>query len=244
MKRFFVCANGVDKEIFKVNEIHNAKDRSCYDLNLSFLGSTKSFTNENLNPSFLPLLDTENYDSYKDQLPESHISVHCNPGKESVTIKRTIAMQDGENKTFVQVTPGIKRDKAFVPIIFRFCGNMSNESLNLKTYQNAMSLETSYNPSTDQLRYMLVLSDSNVEFPFDIEHPSNMKSCKFTNFNLTILYSYFNFPSQKQTINFTPYTKKENYNYTRGLEGWEVYNLYTYLYMQYADAYFEKTSLQ
>ncbi len=127
MKRFYLTVSGEKKELFKVNEIKNINNDSYQDLNISFLGQGKMLIDKASN-SFFNLMNTDNYQDYI-SIRESHISVHCNPNKESITIKRTIMINGKEVVTMAQVSPGVKRDKLFVPIIFRFCGEMSSDNL-------------------------------------------------------------------------------------------------------------------
>jgi len=240
MTRFYINCDGIDKELFKVVETKNVNDKTCYDLNISFKGLNKTLLLEATAKNFESLLDTTNYDDYKDTDKSSHISVHCNPGKETSTIKRTYQFTNGEKKTLVQVTPGIKRDKLFVPIVFRVCGDMKDEVYRLKNQGHCVNLDVPYTTHNNQLRYMLVLSEKDIEFHYDMEHPSHLKRNNFRNFNLTIIYSFIQVPSPKQAINFNIQTKKEEYENLRGLDWWEVYNEYTLLNSIYNQTYFSK----
>lgn len=238
MNRFYISCDGIDKELFKIVETKNVNDKSFYDLNITFKGHKKTLLMENAADGLERLMDTTNYDDYVDMDKSSHISVHCNPGKETTTIKRTYQLLNGEQKTIVQVTPGVKRDKLFVPVVFRVCGDMKDEAFNLKNQGNCVKLDVPYTTNNNQLRYMLVVSDKDILFHYDMEHPSNLQRYRFKNFNLTIIYSFIQVPSHKQAITFTLQTNKEEYENLRGIDWWEVYNTYTQFNSLYIDTYF------
>ncbi len=84
---------------------------------------------------------------------------------------------------------------------------------------------------------MIIISDKDIHFNYDNEYPSNMLEYTFNNFNLTIIFSYLNSPSLRQTVNMFFHTTKEDYDILRGYEWWEIYNLYTYINMSYSMEY-------
>lgn len=174
--------------------------------------------------------------------------MHYNPNsKDSITIKQTIKFNNGISPLcFYNITPGIKRNKLFIPILFKIVGKLYDKIFNLKknNKDHIIFLPINYSPQKDQLIYMLVISNKNIYFNHDLEHPSNLYRYTFNNFELTIIYSYFNFPSTKQSISIFPYTKKEEYKNIRGYEWWEIYNLYTDLLSLYSKFYFKKYGIK
>lgn len=170
---------------------------------------------------------------------EKHISIHCNPNSNTTnTIKQTIVTCNS-TKTNVQVSTGIKADKKFIPIVFRVCGNQLRDRYlyTQKQQENLVSLGE-YNPLRDQLRLFMFISENNQIFPQDVEHPSNYKFIELNNFRIHLLWSYFNKPSHEHAIDFFIQTQKEN-GPIRGLEWFEIYNLYTNINKTYIDEYFK-----
>lgn len=167
-----------------------------------------------------------------------HISVHTSSQSLEVNvIKRTQRFAD-RVKDICQVTTGIKRDNLFVPVLFRVCGDQSRARYALPSLcaDNLVSLGQ-YNPEDGQLRFMAVCSRRGTLFPKDEEHPSNLTHIEFSSFTLTVIWSYLNRPSHPQAIDFFIGTNREN-GPMRGLEWFEIYNLYTDLYMTHAQEYF------
>ena len=170
---------------------------------------------------------------------DRHITIHGSPKSANVNvIKKTLEFPHREPLSEVQVTTGIKRDDKFVPILFRVCGDPSRDRYLLPSgCPDELVPLADFDPSRDQLRFMVVASRRGTSFPQDKEHPSNVLERQFNHFTLTVIWSFFNRPSHAQAIDFFLKTKKET-GPIRGFEGWEIYNLYTDLYMAHADEYF------
>jgi hypothetical protein len=241
MIKFTIKVKGQDKLLLRIREVHNNSNKEYKDLNISFPGRKKIYfplEKGNIIKELINVTDSNDYSEFV----ESHISVHCNPGKDTITIKRTTKINNQETISSCQVNPGTKRDQLFVPIIFKIVGEIEEPTFNINDSidDEVIKLPSEYNPNTDQLRFMLVVSSHEVTFNYDHEHPSNIFKYQFNNFTLTIIYSYLNQPSHKQSINIVPFTTPENFDNIRGLDWWEIYNLYTEINMMYANAYFEK----
>lgn len=239
INRFIIKANNRAVTLLKVKEVNNKNDNSYKDLNITFPGRKKMYKPLGTTGRLQELIVNENEESYSN-LIDSHISVHCNPGKESITISRKVLYENKLKDSYIQVTPGVKRDKLYIPLMYRICGNMDNSDYqyNYDKSDRIIELPISYNPYTDQLRFMLVVSERGRPFNQILDHPSLLYSATFSNFELTIIYSFFNKKSHKQSINYSFKTTRAQYEYLKGLENWEVYNFYTDCYMLYAEEYF------
>jgi hypothetical protein len=241
MVKFSIKANGVDKLLFRIKEVNNRVNKEYKDLNITFPSSKRIYFPPR-SGDMKELIDNLSNYKYYIEYVESHISVHCNPGKETITIKRSIKLNDNESVSSCQVNPGVKRDNLFVPIIFRIVGDIDDPIFDLSNSSNdrIVYLPTEYNPKKDQLRFMLVASSSEKHFTPHIEHPSNTLFYQFKNFTITIIYSFFNHPSHKPSINIVPVTFPETYNHVRGKDWWEIYNLYTDINTIYIKEYYRK----
>lgn len=240
--KFCVKVNNIDKELFRIKEV-----KGNTELNVTFNGGIKSCIVGKDVDEFKELFDSQKVKEGNLIDGSSHITVHANKNNdENNTIKRTIAYENDELKdtTMVQVTPGMKRDNKFVPIIFRISGDLRKEQFNLKKKENDIIKYLYYNfeQSSNQLKYMIVVSKSDTDFHFDEEHPSNILAHKFKNFNITVIYSILNVKPLEQTISITFQTKAEDYDYLRGYEWYEIYNLYTDFTLIHANEYFKENN--
>lgn len=238
--KFCVKVDNIDKELFRIKEV-----KGNTELNITFNGGIKSCIVGKDVEKFGQLFHTEKVKEGNLMDRSSHITVHANKNNnENNTIKRTVAYENDElkNVTMVQVTPGIKRDNKFVPIIFRVSGDLRKEQFNLNKKENDIIeyLYDNFNQSSNQLRYMIVVSKSGMDFHFDEEHPSNILIHKFDNYNITVIYSVLNMKPLEQTISMTLKTKAEDYDHLRGYEWYEIYNLYTDFTLIHANEYFKE----
>jgi len=231
---FIVGVDGGQYNLFSVREVPNSEDREQLDLNIHFSSNGRSFFGKTLD-ELLNNWDKENYTA-----TDTHISVHANPRSPSTnTIKRTIKKKDddSEPKTNVLLTQGIKKDNLFVPFLFRVCGDLQTERFEIDDNEDDKLIKIcDYNPNTDQLRFMLIVSKRDKKFPKEDEHPSNIAYYEFRDYVLTIIYSFFNLPSHPQFINFLLYSMKEH-GVQKGLDWWQAYNLYTELNMIHINNY-------
>lgn len=224
--RIVIDVNGTPRTVFSVSE------QKSGDLNIHITSGGRAYTGETLN-DLVAISDESDFEEY-----EMHFSVHTSPKSLSVNvIKRTQTfldrVQDG-----CQVTTGIKQDNLFVPVLFRVCGDLSRERYLLPTpCSDTLIPIGQYQPNKDQLRFMAVCSRRGTSFPKDDEHPSNLLEVHFSNFTLTVIWSYLNKPSHPHAIDFFLGTKVET-GPIRGLHWFEIYNLYTDLYMKHAEEYF------
>jgi hypothetical protein len=240
MVKFTIKVNGQEKLLFRIKEVNNSRKNEYKDLNITFPGRKKVFSSFGTENILKDLINATESNEYAD-FDESHISVHCNPGKDTITIKRTTKFNEKNSISTCQVNPGTKRDQLFVPILFKIVGDIDDPFFNVdNSTDNLVNFQSEYNPKTDQLRFMLIVSNQNIAFKHNIEHPSNILSYQLNNFTITIIYSYFNQPAHKHSINIVPFTTPETFNNIRGLDWWEIYNQYTEINMMYINAYFEK----
>lgn len=227
-KRFTIDVDGSPRTVLSVLENPNN-----YDLNIHITGGGGTYSADSLK-ELVAGTEEENYES-----TEKHITVHNSlQSKENNVIKRTIEYPGRRLDSSVQVTGAIKANKLYTPALFRVCGDLSRERY--RTSKNhaddAISLG-SYTPNKDQLRFMVVVSDVNHPFEPDIEHSSNDMVIVFEKFSVTLIWSYLNQPSHPHAIDFFLSTTKES-GPIEGFEWWQIYNLYTDLYMASAREYF------
>ncbi|MCZ3380400.1 hypothetical protein [Rhizobium sp. AG207R] len=229
--RFAVGANGQSKQLFSIRQVKNSGDKSVTDLNLHFRGGGRSRFATTFDELVKPA-DPSKYVS-----AEQHLSIHANPGRDTNTITRRLVLEEGNAEAGkVLVTTGIKAG-LFVPILFKVCGDLSGDRHELpKTTDKVLSFGD-FNPERDQLRFMVILSAGGNRFPTDEEHPTNSMSVSFQDYEVTVLWSYFNFAAPPHALNVAPFSTEET-GVVPGYQWQEVYNLYTDLNMAYAEAYF------
>lgn len=225
--RFVIDVGDSPRTVFAVHETRGG------DLNIHITSGGRNYSA----PTFGELVAVS--DESKFEECEKHISVHASKKSNAVNvIKRT---QPFPNRTedLCLVTTGIKQDNLFVPVLFRVCGDLSRDRYQLPAkHTDRLEPLGAYEPSQDQLRFMAVCSRRGTSFPKDEEHPSNLKELNFENFTLTVIWSYLNKPSHPQAIDFFLTTKAET-GPIRGFEWFEIYNLYTDMYMTHALEYFQ-----
>lgn len=225
--RFVINVDGVQRKVLSIKETAQG------DLNLHFSSGGKTYSASSLH-DLIACCDESRFET-----SEKHISVHRSLQSDEVNlIKRTVCYSD-RKEDMCQITTGIKKDELFVPIVFRVCGDLSRNRFKVIKPLNKKTLSLgSYDPKRDQVRFLAVCSRRGTSFPKDEEHPSNVTEVQFTYFTLTLIWSYFNQPSHPQAIDFFIGTTPEN-GPIRGLEWYEVYNLYTDFYMVHAMEYFK-----
>jgi hypothetical protein len=227
--RVTINVDGSPRTVFSIKENSNNND-----LNIHITSGGKTFNSE----SVTDLVQTRPEEEY---IPaDKYITVHN--GTESLEnnmIKRTINYGDGTQSTAVQLTGAIKSDNLFTPALFRICGDLSRDRYKPDTQptdDEEISLGV-YSPSTDQLRFMIVVSDKDKPFTPANEHPSNDLLLEFTNFSVTVIWSYLNQPSHPHAIDLFLTTTRET-GPVAGLDWWQIYNAYTDLNMSVANEYF------
>lgn len=228
-KRFVIKVEGLDRTVLSIHENPNN-----YDLNIHITSGGSSFSADTLRE----LVAGVEEDEYKPS--EKYISVHnSNKSTENNVIKRTINYPDNKSETSVQVTGAIKTDNLYTPALFRVCGDLSRKRYLLPSAcdDELISLGN-YIPNTDQLRFMVVVSDNSKPFKSDIKHPSNNITTSFSNFSVTVIWSYFNLPSHSHAIDFFLSTTKER-GPISGFDWWQIYHFYTDLYITNANEYFK-----
>jgi hypothetical protein len=224
--RFVIEVNKTPRTVFRVSE------QKSGDLNLHITSGGRDYAATTLYD-----LIAVNDDSVFENC-DKHISIHTSPNSLSVNVvKRTQEFVD-RVVDICQVTTGIKQDNLFVPVLFRVCGDLSRSRYTLdESCKDQLVTLGQYDPRQGQLRFMAVCSRRGTSFPKDKEHPSNLLEFQFSNFTLTVLWSYFNKPSHAYAIDFFLGTKKES-GPIKGFDWFEIYNLYTDLYMVHAAEYF------
>jgi hypothetical protein len=223
--RFVINVGDTPRTVFSVYETRTG------DLNLHITSGGRVYSAPTLG-ELIAVCDESGFEEC-----EKHISVHVSGRSPDVNvIKRTQNFPDRE-ETLCQVTTGIKQDNLFVPVLFRICGDLSRERYQLpEDCPDTLESLGCYDPREGQLRFMAVCSRRGTAFPKDEEHPSNLRHVDFRNFTLTVIWSYLNKPSHQQAIDFFLSTKKET-GVIRGFHWFEIYNLYTDLYMNHAQEY-------
>ena len=228
-KRFVIEVDGSPRTVLSILENPNN-----LDLNIHITGEGATYTANTLK-ELVAGTKEENYIR-----SEKHITIHNSPKSQSNNvIKRTIEYPGKDLNTAVQVTGAIKTDNLYTPAVFRVCGDLTRDRYKLpEDCRDEIISLGSYTPSNDQLRFMVVVSDLDKPFEPDNEHPSNDMVVNFQNFSITLIWSYLNQPSHPHAIDFFLTTTREGGPIT-GFEWWQIYNLYTDLYMASANEYFE-----
>lgn len=228
-KRFTINVGGSPRTVISILENPNN-----FDLNIHITGGGATYTAD----SFRKLVVGAKEEDYVRS--EKHITVHNSPlSLDNNVIKRTIAYFDRGSDTAVQVTGAIKKNNLYTPAIFRVCGDLSRDRYAPpEGCDDEIISLGDYDPTTDQLRFMLVVSGLDKPFEPDIEHPSNDISTSFQNFSTTLIWSFFNQPSHSHAIDFFLSTTREG-GPIAGFEWWQIYSLYTDLHMTIANEYFE-----
>jgi hypothetical protein len=228
-KRFTIEVDGSPRTVLSIWENPNN-----HDLNIHITGGGSTYTADSLK-ELVAGAEEENY------IPsEKHITIHNSPkSQNNNVIKRTIEYSGQEPDTAVQVTGAIKTDNSYTPAVFRVCGDLSRDRYRLpEDCDDEVISLGAYTPSKDQLRFMVVVSNLDKPFEPDIEHPSNDMVVNFQKFSITLVWSYLNQPSHPHAIDFFLSTTRES-GPIAGFEWWQIYNLYTDLYMASANEYFE-----
>lgn len=228
-KRITINVDGRDRTVLSIWE-----NSSNSDLNIHITSGGSSFKADTLK-ELVTGTDERNYTP-----SDMHISIHNSPrSNKNNMIKRTVSYAGGKEETFSQITGAIKSDNLYTPALFRVCGDLSRDRYLLPDgcSDEIISLGN-YSPDRNQLRFMVVVSEKDKLFKSDNEHPSNDMLIRFKNFNVTIIWSYLNKPSHPHAIDFFLHTKKET-GPISGFDWWQIYNIYTDLYMGSANEYFE-----
>ena len=224
--RFVIDVGNSPRTVFSVHETRGG------DLNIHITSGGRAYSAATLGELVAVCDDSKAEDC------EKHISVHASKKSATVNVIKRTQTFPNRAESLCQVTTGIKQDDLFVPVLFRISGDLSRDryQLPVRCVDRLESLGA-YEPSQGQLRFMVVCSRRGTSFPQDEEHPSNMKEVNFDNFTLTVLWSYLNRSSHPQAIDFFLSTNKEA-GPVRGLQWFEIYNVYTDLYMAHAQEYF------
>lgn len=196
--RFIINVNETPRTVLGVSE------QKSGDLNIHITSGGRDYSGKTLN-DLVAVSDESAFEGC-----EKHISVHTSSKSLSVNvIKRTQVFIDRVEDS-CQVTTGIKQDNLFVPVLFRVCGDLSRERYALPEPCNDELVSLGqYNPSQGQLRFMAVCSRPGTSFPKDEEHPTNLLEFQFSNFTLTVVWSYLNKSSHPHAIDFFLGTKRE-----------------------------------
>lgn len=232
-KRIVIKVNGKNRTVCSIVENSNNND-----LNIHITSGGKYYKGESFDDLVAGGKECDYVESSK------YITIHnSHQSPNNNVIKRTIKFNDSEksDQSLVQVSGAIKSgtDKKYTPALFRVCGNLSRDRyLVADDYGDELITLGEYEPSTDQLRFMLVVSAADKPFTPHVEHPSNNLRIDFSNFIITILWSYFNQASHPHAIDFFMNTSREIGPH-EGFDWREIYNQYTDLNMAHANKYFE-----
>ena len=230
--RFIISAGNKRVNLFSIKEVANREDKTLADLNIHFRGGART----RFGRSLAELVRPEPEEAYSSS--DTHFSVHANPGRSTNTVTRRLGVNGSEHDAgSVMVTEGVKAGK-FQPILFRTFGDFANPRHHLPTHSDIERDLGAYEPSTDQLRLMIIVSGENTIFPVHEEHPTNCLSQSFRGYEVTILWSFFNFPSPPHAVNIVPYSTAAT-GVVSGMNWAQVYNTYTDLNMAVASEQFK-----
>lgn len=162
----------------------------------------------------------------------SKISLHSTRGRPNLN---RINFREDEEPQFTQA---VKIEKRFSPVIVRIFGDLKAEKHDiLKPTLDDMQLPL-IDTSKDTLVLGIAIVPSDVEFEQIEDHPSNLLKITCNDFNVWVIYSLFNFPALKASIDIKLLGGSLE-NPIGGLENFEIYNFYTFAKSMYTDAYFE-----
>lgn len=227
--RITIDVDGTARTVFSIRENPNNND-----LNIHVASGGKIYNSG----SITSLVETRDEEEFVPA--DKYITVHNGTqSPDNNMIKRTINYADGTKDTAVQLTGAIKSDNLFTPALFRICGNLSRDRYEADTSSPDDKIVSlgAYSPDKDQLRFMIVVSDKDKVFTPDNEHPSNDIALEFTNFSVTVIWSYLNHPSHPHAIDLFLSTTRET-GPVAGFDWWEIYDSYTDLNMGIANEYF------
>lgn len=224
--RFVIDVNGEPKTVFSVIETKSG------DLNIHITGGGKTYKTESLGELVVPP------DSSAFEPCDMHVSVHLTPKHPEVNLIKWTQQFSNRVENVYQPTKAIKRDNLFAPVLFRICGDLSADRYSVKDAPKELHISLGeYTPSKGQLRFMAICSRADNAFQKIDDHPSNLMQHVFTNFTLTLIWSYFNQPSHPQAIDFFLGARNNGVDPISGFDEAGIYNMYTSLYMTHADEY-------
>jgi hypothetical protein len=224
--RFTIDVNGEPKTVFSIFET------KCGDLNLHITGKGKAYKTENLS-NLVVVPDDAVFESY-----DMHISMHLTPTHPEVNLIKWTQEFSNRKEEIYHPSTAIKQDNLFAPVLFRVCGDLAADRYSIKDKPGELRISLgAYDPRRGQLRFMVVCSRPNKPFQKIDDHPSNLTQHIFSNFTLTVIWSYLNMPSHPQAIDFFLGAKNDGANPIRGFNEAEIYNMYTDLYMRHAQEY-------
>jgi hypothetical protein len=224
--RFVIGVGGDPRTVFSIQETRSG------DLNIHITSGGRAYSAPTLG-ELLVVCDESKFEEC-----DLHISVHASNKSEEVNVIKRTQTYPERKVALCQVTTGIKWENLFVPVMFRIAGDLSREryQLPLKCADRLESLGE-YQPNQGQLRFMIVCSRRGTTFPKHDGHPSNIKDVNFDHFTVTVIWSFLNKLSHPQAIDFFLSTRAET-GPARGLQWFEIYDLYTDLFMEHAQEYF------
>ena len=226
-KRFHVTAtfSGVAKRLFSLRLRSN-------DLSVIVSGSPspKLAHVESLEKLFS--LEPDAYEN----LQNRYITIHTSHGSPRTNVINHHDFVDKQQDRVQRHTStGIKVEREFIPVTFKVSGDLGSEKNN---FQRAPDYQVAdINTENDSLVWMLSVGPAGREFEFIEDHPSNLYQFDFGEFRFVFIWSLFNFPALKPTLEFKVLSRDEALALP-GLENFDVYNHYTYLKCQYSKAYF------
>lgn len=172
-------------------------------------------------------------DMFDSHSGENKISLHSS--KNSDRINQVIHRLDTTRNLY---TSALKQEGLFTT--FRL---MAVSDLNLDRHAHKRTVTpndtvlTKYDSQNNTLFYALVLGPKDREFVQIQDHPSHLNKMSFTEFNVWIIWNFFNWPSTSKSINFT-YFGGSPADPLIGIENFEVYNQFTAAKAAYESAYF------
>ncbi len=233
--RFVINVENQPRTVFGIQETKNG------DLNIHTTRGGKRYSAPTMN-GLVAVSDEALFEECN-----THISVHTSSNSDEHTVvKRTYDYRKRLKENLdigYQFTTGLKKDNLFIPIIFRIAGDLSRERYKLPQGCKDILINLgSYDPKSDQLRLMVLVSNPSTQFPQWNEHASNYLEYNFSNFRLTVLWSYLNLPSHPQAIDFFLETLQES-GPIKGFKWGDIYNLYNDLNINHANSYVQRLSM-
>jgi hypothetical protein len=171
-------------------------------------------------------------EEFPDSIPNSHLSVHSS--RYSTTLNQINFPEDN----FPQFTQSIKIENRFTPVLVRVFGDLTQPKHDFtKTKYRTLEIPK-IQTDKDTLVLGLVLGPKDKEFRCEEDHPSSLMKLEFPDFNIWLIWSLFNKPALKHSVDF----KLKGGSLEEpigGFEEFEIYNFYTLSKSIYTEAFFD-----
>lgn len=171
-------------------------------------------------------------DDFPPAVNGTHLSVHAT--RQSETLNQINFPADD----VPQFTQSLKIENRFTPVVVRVVGDLIDSKHDFRKFKFETHELPPIDTNKDTLVLGVVIGPRGKEFEWRDEHPSNLLKVTFSDFDVWLIWSIFNLPALKHSIDFK-LTGGSLGEPISGFEDFEIYNFYTLSKSLYTDAYFE-----